>query len=304
MKKTFKIFQADAFTKELFKGNPAGVVSNADGLTEKHMLSVAKELNNSETAFIFSPEDKDHEVRLRFFTPSVEVPSCGHATIAAHYVRAKENNLSSGTIYHKIGIGVLPVDIMKQDNDYKIMMTQGKPEFLEIIKDDNRNYLLNSLGLKEEDLYKKLPIQIISTGHSKVLIGIKSKQKLNSLTLNHNNLIQLSKKIGCNGYFVFTFESSDKEILTNGRMFAPAIGINEDPVTGNANGPLGAYLIKYNLVKHDGKFFSFKSLQGEAINREGICHVEVFIENGYPVKVKIGGYAVIAFKTAIDLNIN
>ncbi|HVO74521.1 MAG TPA: PhzF family isomerase [Ignavibacteriaceae bacterium] len=304
MIKTFKIFQADAFTKEIFKGNPAGVVINADGLNETQMLSIARELNNSETAFIFSPEDKDHDVRIRFFTPAVEVPSCGHATIASHYIRAKENHLPSGTVFHKIGIGVLPVDILKLDDDYKIMMTQGKPEFLDIVKEDTKNKIINSLGLKEEDLYESLPVQIVSTGHSKVLIGIKSKQKLNSLLPVHNNLIEISKRIGCNGYFVFTLDSREKEILANGRMFAPAIGINEDPVTGNANGPLGAYLVKYSLVKHDENCFSFKSKQGEAINREGICYVEVFIDNRNPVRVKIGGYAVITFKTTLDLEIN
>jgi len=336
MRKTYTIYQVDAFTKTLFKGNPAGVVLDADGLTDNQMQAIARELNNSETAFILPPDGDDHEVRIRFFTPTIEVPSCGHATVAAHYVRAVKNNLPSQTIYHKIGIGVLPIDIIKEKDDpaysgagYKIMMTQGKPEFLDIIKSETKNYLLSSLGISKNDLYENFPIQIVSTGHSKVIIGIKSKQKLNSLKPNNFNLAELSKKIGCNGYFVFTFDSDDKEIpiesgqvLTHGRMFAPAIGINEDPVTGNANGPLGAYLIKYNsalahqswlgqaetdqgrdrLVKHDGKFFSFKSKQGEAINREGICYVEVFIEEGIPVKVKIGGYAVIAFKTSLTLS--
>ena len=71
------------------------------------------------------------------------------------------------------------------------------------------------------------------------MIGIKSKEKLNSLNPDYNSLIHLSKQINCNGYFVFTFDSDDNDVLTYGRMFAPAIGINEDPVTGNANGPLG-----------------------------------------------------------------
>jgi len=299
MKKPLTIYQVDAFTKTLFKGNPAGVVPDADGLTEEEMQAIARELNNSETAFILSPQGNDHEVWIRFFTPAVEVPSCGHATVAAHYVRAIENKLTTKTVYHKIGIGILPVDVIKDNSYYKIMMTQGKPEFKEIIQGDIKEELIEAIGISNNDLIEKAPIQIIDTGHSKVLVGVKSKEILNSLKPDNTALTKISKQIRCNGYHVFTLDSDVPDILTNCRMFAPAIGINEDPVTGNGNGPLGAYLIKYNLVKHNGKFFSFKSKQGEAIKREGICHVEVFIENGEPVKVKIGGYAIIAFKASL-----
>lgn len=84
-------------------------------------------------------------------------------------------------------------------------------------------------------------------------------------------------------------------------MFAPAIGINEDPVTGNANGPLGAYLVHYNLVKHNNKSFCFNAIQGEAINRSGIIHVEVNIKDNEPYEVKISGNAVIVFKSKMAL---
>ena len=224
MKNIYTIYQVDAFTKTLFKGNPAGVVPNADGLTDEEMQAIARELNNSETAFILSPKGNDHEVWIRFFTPTVEVPSCGHATVAAHYVRAIESNLSTKTVYHKIGIGILPVDIIKDDNDYKIMMTQGKPEFKDIIKDDIKEELITALGLSDNDLLESLPIQIVDTGHSKVLVGIKSKEKLNSLKPDNTTLVKISKQVRCNGYHVFTLDSNEPGILTNCRMFAPAIG--------------------------------------------------------------------------------
>jgi PhzF family phenazine biosynthesis protein len=301
MKKAYTIYQVDAFTKTLFKGNPAGVVPDADGLTAEQMQQIARELNNSETAFLLPPESNDHEVWIRFFTPTVEVPSCGHATIASHYVRAIEKNLPSKTVHHKIGIGILPMDVIKEETDYKIMMTQGKPEFKTIIENDTKDELLKALGLDFTDLIENVPVQIVDTGHSKVVVGIKSKEKLNSLKPDNSILLKISKQVCSNGYHIFTLGSDEPDILTHCRMFAPAIGINEDPVTGNGNGPLGAYLVKYNLVKHNGVHLSFKSKQGEAINREGICHVEVFIENGEPRKVKIGGYAVVAFKTEIKI---
>lgn len=92
--RTLKVCQVDSFTTEKFKGNPAGVVLNADGLSDQEMQHIARELNNSETAFIFSPDGNDHEIKIRFFTPKTEVPVCGHATIAAHYVRAIEHKLN------------------------------------------------------------------------------------------------------------------------------------------------------------------------------------------------------------------
>lgn len=299
--KQIKVYQVDSFTKEKFKGNPAGVVTNAEILSENEMQAIAKELNNSETAFILPSGTDDHEVRVRFFTPTVEVPSCGHATIAAHYVRAVENKYENRIYNHKIGIGVLPIEIQKIKEDYKIIITQGKPEFQAEITGENRKKLLSALGLFESNVDNRAPIQIVDTGHSKVMVGIKERKTLNSLCPNFTSLKKLSKTISCNGYYVFTFDSDDKEILIHGRMFAPAIGINEDPVTGNANGPLGAYIVKYNLADINSSQFYFKAKQGETINRTGIIEVFVDVENGEPTKVKIGGEAVICFKTEIEL---
>ena len=299
--KTIKIYQVDSFTSEKFKGNPAGVVLNADELSEQEMLKIAREMNNSETAFILSPDDDDHDVRLRYFTPKAEVPVCGHATIAAHYVRALELKLDSSTVIQKIKIGILPVKIIKDLDDYSIVMTQGSIEFKPPLAMQERDQILRALGINEDELDQQCPIQIVSTGHSKLIIGVKTRHKLNSLAPNMLALAQMSKVINCNGYFVFTMDSKEEDILTHGRMFAPAIGINEDPVTGNANGPLGAYLVKHGLVKHNDSVFSFKAEQGDAIGRSGIVEVTVKLNNGNPEQIKVGGKAVIAFKTEIEL---
>lgn len=297
--KSYCVYQVDAFTTEKFKGNPAGVVLDADGLNEADMLKIARELNNSETAFIFSPDGTDHDLRIRYFTPTTEVPVCGHATIASHYVRAVEKQLESMTVVQKIKIGILPVEVIKQAGNYSIVMTQGNILFEKYLNEIQQNTLLQALGLTEGDIDGRCPVEIVSTGHSKVMIGIKSRKTLDSLVPDLALLKRLSREIGCNGYFVFTFDSQIPGVLTHGRMFAPAIGIAEDPVTGNANGPLGAYLVKHRLVKHDGKMLQFKGEQGSAIGRSGIVDIAVKIENNEPVQVQIGGQAVIVFKTEI-----
>ena len=295
------IFQVDAFTSEKFTGNPAGVVLDADGLTGRQMQQIARELNNSETAFILSPTDTNHDVHLRYFTPATEVPICGHATIAAHYIRAMELNLPPSTIYHQTGAGVLPVKIETHHDDYRITMTQGKIEFEPPLSKEATAPILTTLGIDESGLDPKCPVQIVSTGHSKVIIGIRSRDMLNRLEPDFNSLKNISSRIKSNGYFIFTFDSPDPDILTCARMFAPAIGINEDPVTGNGNGPLGAYLVLHRLVDYDQKCFCFKGMQGEAMGRPGIVTVEVDIKNNQPVQTRVGGQAVMVFKTTLTV---
>jgi PhzF family phenazine biosynthesis protein len=295
------IYQIDSFTKLRFKGNPAGVVVNADGLNDDQMQLIARELNNSETAFLFSSDDIDCDGVIRYFTPYTEVPTCGHATIAAMYAKALEDNLDSCVLKFKTRIGILPFEIMKGNGDYQVIMTQGRFQLSPTLDDNTTNILLTALGLDYSDLDEKCPIQIASTGHSKVMIGIKSREKLNHLTPSYNDLADLSKQIQCNGYFVFTFDSDNKEILTYGRMFAPAIGINEDPVTGNANGPLGGYLIQNKIVDFKDYLFEFNGRQGEKIDRLGVVHVRVRIENDKPSLIQIKGDATVIFKTEIEM---
>ncbi len=299
--KIYRVYQIDAFTRRRFEGNPAGVVANADGLTASQMQAIARELNNSETAFILSPTAPGHDVWIRFFTPTTEVPSCGHATISAHFVRAMEKDLPSCQVQQRIGIGVLPVDIAKDNRGYKIVMTQGAVEISPPVTDQDRNDILKAINVSGTDLENRCPIQVVSTGSSKVIIGVKNREILNSIIPDMNSLVNISKTIGSSGYFVFTLDSEDKDILTHGRMFAPAMGIPEDPVTGNGNGPLGAFLVHYGLLKAPQGIVSFKGKQGEAMGRPGIVEVTVYVKDGKPSKVQVGGHATVTFKTEIEL---
>ena len=179
-------------------------------------------------------------------------------------------------------------------------MEQGKI-FVEEISDAAQKKILNTLGLSIDDRNKNCPAAIASTGHSKVMIGIRDVEKLHALEPNLQELAAISHEINCNGCYVFAL-TPDEKFLAHGRMFAPAIGIAEDPVTGNANGPLGAYLCHFGLIDTRGKDeVSFQVVQGEKINRRGTMRVEVSLDNGRPSKVKIIGEAVIAFKTTIEV---
>ena len=295
------IYQIDSFTREKFKGNPAGVVLDSSGLSDEQMQMVARELNNSETAFLFPSESDEYDTAIRYFTPLREVPICGHATIAAMYAKAIEEKLNSCILKVKTNIGVLPFEIVKRDNDYQIIMTQGKFELGAPLNDELVYKITQALGVDVNELDTRCPVQIASTGHSKVMIGLKNRKKLNELGPDFYALKQISEQINCNGYFVFTLDSDDKNILTYGRMFAPAIGINEDPVTGNANGPLGGYLVQNKIVKWQDGCLEFNTRQGEKMKRLGEINVKVKIENNSPVLIQLKGEAVIVFKTEIEI---
>jgi PhzF family phenazine biosynthesis protein len=299
--KKYTIYQVDSFTKELFKGNPAGVVPDADGLSDGDMQNIARELNNSETAFLFSSGEKGCDGELRYFTPTVEVPTCGHATIAAMTVYAHEKNPGDCTLNIKTKIGTLAMGIRKKSSGYYVSMTQGKFEILHTLSKTEKSLLCEALFLSDEDVDDRCPVQVVSTGHSKVMIGIKKRNVLNALAPDYDKLRELSNIINCNGYFVFTFDTDKEGILTEGRMFAPAIGILEDPVTGNANGPLGGYLIENKIMEPAKDVFRFSGYQGEATKRPGKIDVEVTGTAGKVDTVTIFGEAVIVFKTEITI---
>lgn len=294
-----QLYQVDAFTRTIFTGNPAGVVTNADNLDAAAMQKIAREMNLSETAFIINKKTDEYDIEVRFFTPTAEVPICGHATISAHYVYARENGIKSGIIRQKTKAGILPVEIIQDGDDLKVAMTQARIAFESPIENDQRQRLIDGLGIKDDDICDDLPIQIVSTGHSKVMIPVKSKKILDEIVTEDGVLSDLSREIKCNGFYVFTFDSQEEGVLTSGRMFAPAIGIAEDPVTGNANGPLGAYLTEYGKIKAVDDIASFRIKQGERMGRKGYMDVTVLCRDNKPELVKVTGNAVIVFKTIL-----
>lgn len=291
----YTLYQVDAFTRERFAGNPAGVVLDASGLSGATMQRIARELANPQTAFLLPPREADHDVFVRYFTPTTEVPLCGHATIAAHHVRAQALGLGSGVVWQRSAAGRLPVRLLRDGDALRVRMTQAPPAFEAVLDIDAERALLAALRLRPDDLDLRCPLQVVSTGHAKVLVGLRDRDRLHAVRPDLHALAELSAVLDCNGYFLFTLDAREEGVLTACRMFAPAIGIPEDPVTGNGNGPLGAYLVHHRLVAHDGSALVFRSTQGETMGRKGSVRVEVRIAGGEPVEVQVGDDAVIAF---------
>jgi trans-2,3-dihydro-3-hydroxyanthranilate isomerase len=299
--KKIQIFQADAFTSVPFHGNPAGVVPNAHGLRAKHMRSIAGEMNCSETAFLFPDPGDPNVFKIRYFTPAKEVPLCGHATIASFYVLTSQL-FAPGTgeqirMYSlKTGAGKLSVFSVIQRGRVKIWMQLPLHDFRDVRL--QTKLLASILGCGEKDIRKDIPSV---TSSDSLLIPVRSLRVLETLSPNSARLEKYLGGLGLTGVSVFTTETFERRSAVHSRFFAPGIGITEDPVTGSLNGPLGAYLIRYGLIRVRGKKTEIIGEQGDFIRRPGRVYISVEHSADRITRLLIGGEAVITMEGYIML---
>jgi len=288
-----RIKQVDAFTDVAFCGNPAGVVTEADDLTEEQMQKIAKEMNLSETAFVLKPHETTADFKIRFFTPKVEVPICGHATIATYHCLVDEGKVQlktpKTTVKHELRVGVLPVEIYSKEGKVeKIMMTMEKPIFGE--EEFEVDELAPLLSVDKKEIEPKLPIQVMQK--QKLLIPVKNLKTMAKLNPDFRAITEFGRKTGITGICVFTRQTIDSKSSFHLRFFAPALGINEDPVTGVANAYLGAYLIKHKAVPIIRPVTSLIGEQGHFVDRPGQVFINVESDVQSVKSVKVGGMAI------------
>src|SRR5262245_19672795 len=295
-----RLFHVDAFTRERFTGNPAIVVLDADDLTEDEMQTSATEVNG-ETAFVLEAESSDHDMQVKFFTPRHPVPFVGHATIAAQYVRAKADGRPSGRLRQRTGAGIVEIEANEVDGDYRIAVTQNPPSLGPIIPDHHRRQVLNALGISSPTLHVDCPLQILTKGGSRLLIGLQSPDLLVSLKPDFEELARLTSHVGAEGYFVFALIETDGVLGTESRMFVPALGIKEDPVSGNAHGMLGVYLVNHGLMTPKEGRVVFRGRQGMWMRRPGVVEVEVESSGRVAQSVRIVGDAVIVYEAEVQV---
>ena len=300
MARNIQIHQVDAFTRTPFTGNPAGVVLNADGLDDAQMLAIARELNNADTAFIFSADGADHDLRARFFTPRTEAGFVGHATVAAHYVLSRRRGATE-RLRQKSKAGIVEIEIRGAGDERRIAIRQKSPPMGRVLNDRERLAVLDALALATDDLDDRCPLRIVGAGSSRLMVGVRGAEQLKQLKPDPGRLNTLSAQLGAAGYFVFTLAPQSGGCLTESRMFCPALGIAEDPVSGNAHGLLGAYLASLGLLVHTGERTSFCGIQGHYMQRPGRVTVELETRDGVVDGVWIIGQAVSIFETVISI---
>ena len=260
------------------------------------MLSIAKEMNLSETAFLF-PTDNNTEYELRFFTTTEEVDLCGHATIASFFLLGKKRLIKGSNdvkiVRQKTKAGILPVELFFSNNNVeKVMMTQKKPEFISII--ENIEILAKVMGINIEDIginsFQVVP-EIVSTGLKDIMLPVKSLKILKSISPNTEKLKEYCKSLDAIGIHAFTLETEEKDSTVACRNFAPLVGIDEESATGTSNGAMGAYLVKNNILQFESDI-TMVSEQGHYMGRPSkiIIKIEGTREDFI---VKVGGAALI-----------
>ncbi|HWK76021.1 MAG TPA: PhzF family phenazine biosynthesis isomerase [Povalibacter sp.] len=295
-----RLFHVDAFTRQRFCGNPANVVLDADHLSEQEMQTIASEVNG-ETAFVLEAESGDHDMQVKFFTPRHAVPFVGHATIAAQYVRAKVDGKSAGRVRQRTGVGVVEVDVSEAEGDLRIALTQSPPSLGPVIPEHHRRQVLDALGISSPSLHHDCPLQILSKGTSRLLIGLRSPELLGSIKPDLEELTRLTPHVGAEGYFVFALNPTANGAGTESRMFCPALGIPEDPASGNAHGMLGVYLVNQGLLQPKDGRATFRGLQGQWVRRPSVIDVEVESSGRVAQSVKIVGDAVIVYEAEVKV---
>jgi PhzF family phenazine biosynthesis protein len=295
-----RLFHVDAFTRERFGGNPAAVVLDADELSDDQMQIIAAEIN-AETAFVMAAESGQHDLRVRFFTPHYEVPFVGHATIAAQYVLAKTNGAPKGKLRQQTGAGVIEVEVFNSNGDFRIALTQSPPSLGPVIPDHHRRQVLDALGVSSPSLHPECPMQIMVKGSPRLLIGVQSADWLREIKPDFAQLTRLTPHVGADGYFVFAVDNKGEQGVTHSRMFGPALGIPEDPVSGNAHGMLGVYLVTHGLLKPRDNRVRFTGHQGQFVKRPGIVDVQVDCIGKVAESVRIEGDAVIVYEAELPL---
>jgi len=274
--------KVNAFTESLEGGNPAGVVLDSPDLTDEQMKHVSKVLSVSETAFVFP--SKKAEYKIRFLSPDVEVDLCGHATIATFFTMALERVFSQNintVVTQETKSGVLPVDIYFSDETVdRVMMTQATLRCKDICLDIS--ILADSLNISVDEIDDSLPKQIVSTGLFTLPLCVKSFDILKAINPDFEKIKKLCNRFGAGSFHLFTFDTIEPNSTYHARNFAPVYGVNEDPVTGTANGAVCSYLLKNKMVKDRNLICE----QGDIMGRPGRIFVEIDRDG-----VKVGGKA-------------
>jgi trans-2,3-dihydro-3-hydroxyanthranilate isomerase len=295
--KSYRYLHLDVFTDRLFGGNPLAVFLDGRGLSPETMQSIAKEMNFSETTFVLPPETRETDCRVRIFTPNDELPMAGHPTVGTTFALARSGAIDSGRdrLVLGLGLGPTPVSLMWRDQELCfVWMEQLAPIFGQPIADPaGAAAALRLSGAAVAGT--GLPVQIVSSGVPFLLVPLATRRAVDNAAFDataYDTFIRAAKLEEL-PIVLFSSEQTGDKATVYSRMFAPGMGISEDPATGGAGGPLGGYLVTNRVVPAE-KAGTILNLQGAKMGRPSYIHIAVDIENGEIQRVRVGGEAVVA----------
>ena len=274
------------------------MILDGRGLSSETMQAIAKEMNFSETTFVLPPERMGTDARLRIFTPAEELPAAGHPTIGSTFALARAGVIEPrrAQFVFGLGIGPTPVALTWHGGDLTfVWMTQALPIFGDPIPDPARAAAALSLS-QAAVAGTGHPVQVVSCGVPFLFVPLTTRSAVDSVVVNGGALESFfsASKTSAHGVFVFSSQPGDKNATVYSRMFAPDLGVSEDPATGIASGPLGCYLVRHKIVPPE-KADSILSVQGVKMGRPSHVHIAIGAgRNGDISSVRVGGEAVLA----------
>ena len=293
-----QFYHADVFTDEPFGGNPVAVFPDAEGLTDVELQQIAREMNLSETVFVFPPTDKAAVVKMRIFTPTQEIPFAGHPVIGTFFVLGTLKRLSLKEpvtrVLQECNLGLFPRrHPFQRRRNRACGDVATKPT---IFGCDRRTggairHCPFALGITKALITEtRFPVQVVSTGLPVIIVPVRTLTAVRSIIPDVSAIADLSQQYGANGLMVFSTMTVEQSSTVHTRMFAPLIGIVEDPATGSASGALGAYLVQHGVVDI-GPITTITAEQGYEIDRPSRILIQVDSDEEMIQSVTVGGQA-------------
>jgi trans-2,3-dihydro-3-hydroxyanthranilate isomerase len=288
---TLSYLHYDVFTDEALAGNQLAVFFNARSVSTERMQRIAREMNFSETTFVLPAETPGTDARIRIFTPGTEMPMAGHPTIGSTFALAHVGFIPTGAprFVCQLGVGPVQVDLEWRGRNLSFAwMTQLPPTFESPVP--YRADVAAAIGLEESDLMDDLPIQAVSCGVPFLMVPLRDRATVDRAIADGSAFRRLCERTAIDlPIFLFSFT---QPAAAHSRMFAPELGIVEDPATGIASGPLGCYLVRHGLVRGE-QAQHIISMQGVAMGRPSKIHIAIQGTRDAITLVKVGGQAVL-----------
>jgi trans-2,3-dihydro-3-hydroxyanthranilate isomerase len=272
---TYRYVVADVFTDTPLQGNQLAVFTDAREIHEQQLQPLAKEMNYSETVFVYKPEAEGH-ARIRIFTPTSELPFAGHPVLGTAFVLAGPLQLPE--IRLETGQGVIPI-ALERDESGRIVFGRMQQPIPKVEPFERTEELFTALGIEGSEL----PVELYDLGIRHVYVALPSDEAVAALEPDYPALVRLTGIVGVN-----CFAGSGTRWKT--RMFAPADGVPEDPATGSAAGPLGVHLARHGLISFGEQI---EITQGVEIGRPSTLFARAEGSAGAVEAIEVGGSAVI-----------
>ncbi len=292
--KTIEVLIINAFVDGDEGGNPAGVVIDAERLSQDEKLKIAAQVGVSETAFV-SPSDAA-DFKLEFFPPTKQIADCGHATVATFSYLAQQRIVTKPHTSKETIDGRR--EIYLKDN--LVFMEQAAPKYKSLVETSvTLGDILSSLGISEDDLSKDAEPLIVNTGVNYLVVALKGENEMRKIEPNFEAIEKISRELDLIGYYVFSPDTQNTGRDAGARMFAPFYGIEEEAATGMGAGTLAAYLFDHFGLKKEKLVIE----QGFYMNPPSPSEIraEIETENGAIKSLLVGGQAKVSSRKQISL---